>query len=88
VNGEAEHVDFIDSSVAEEEEEIRIDPPTPTLTAPPLVQSSAPSSAYLLLLHILFVNMFEQRRSDCVSDFQEQMQTSSSSQTQDSTTCR
>ncbi|XP_072231934.1 leucine-rich repeat and calponin homology domain-containing protein 4 isoform X2 [Leuresthes tenuis] len=49
VNGEAEHVDFIDSSVAEEEEEIRIDPPTPPL---------------------------------------EQMQTSSSSQTQDSATCR
>lgn len=38
VNGEAEHVDFIDSSVTEEEEEeIRIDPPTPPLTAPPLV---------------------------------------------------
>uniref|UniRef100_A0A8C4HR61 Disease resistance R13L4/SHOC-2-like LRR domain-containing protein n=1 Tax=Dicentrarchus labrax TaxID=13489 RepID=A0A8C4HR61_DICLA len=39
VNGEAEHVDFIDSIVTEEEEEeIRIDPPTPTLTAPPLEQ--------------------------------------------------
>ncbi|XP_038586787.1 leucine-rich repeat and calponin homology domain-containing protein 4 isoform X2 [Micropterus salmoides] len=35
VNGEAEHVDFIDSSVTEEEE-IRIDPPTPPLTAPSL----------------------------------------------------
>lgn len=34
VNGEAEHVDFIDSSVTEEEEEeIRTDPPTPPLTA-------------------------------------------------------
>ncbi|KAM7365966.1 hypothetical protein PAMP_015441 [Pampus punctatissimus] len=32
VNGEAEQVDFIDSSVIEEEE----DPPTPPLTAPPL----------------------------------------------------
>lgn len=32
VNGEAEHVDFIDSSVTEEE-----DPSTPPLTAPPLV---------------------------------------------------
>lgn len=41
VNGEAEHVDFIDSSVAEEEEEeIRMDPPTPPLTAPPLVPVS------------------------------------------------
>ncbi|XP_073330863.1 leucine-rich repeat and calponin homology domain-containing protein 4 isoform X1 [Pagrus major] len=38
VNGEAEHVDFIDSSVTEEEEEIRMDPPTPPLTAPPLEQ--------------------------------------------------
>ncbi|KAG8006330.1 Leucine-rich repeat and calponin-like proteiny domain-containing protein 1 [Nibea albiflora] len=39
VNGEAEHVDFIDSSVTEEEEEeIRMDPPTPPFTAPPLVQ--------------------------------------------------
>lgn len=38
VNGEAEHADFIDSSVTEEEEEeIRMDPPTPPLTAPPLV---------------------------------------------------
>lgn len=36
MNGE--HVDFIDSSVTEEdEEEIRMDPPTPPLTAPPLV---------------------------------------------------
>ncbi|XP_041820454.1 leucine-rich repeat and calponin homology domain-containing protein 4 isoform X1 [Chelmon rostratus] len=39
VNGEAEHVDFIDSSVTEEEEgEIRMDPPTPPLTAAPLEQ--------------------------------------------------
>ncbi|KAM8748216.1 leucine-rich repeat and calponin homology domain-containing protein 4 isoform 2-T2 [Acanthopagrus schlegelii] len=39
VNGEAEHMDFIDSSVTEEEEEeIRMDPPTPPLTAPPLDQ--------------------------------------------------
>ncbi|KAM3857745.1 leucine-rich repeat and calponin homology domain-containing protein 4 [Diretmus argenteus] len=42
VNGEAEQVDFIDSSVTEEEEveEIRTDPPTPTppLTAPPVEQ--------------------------------------------------
>ncbi|XP_036968148.1 leucine-rich repeat and calponin homology domain-containing protein 4 isoform X1 [Acanthopagrus latus] len=39
VNGEAEHMDFIDSSVTEEEEEeIRMDPPTPSLTAPPLDQ--------------------------------------------------
>lgn len=38
VNGEAEQVDFIDSSVTEEEEEeIRVDPPTPPLTALPLV---------------------------------------------------
>ncbi|XP_067436967.1 leucine-rich repeat and calponin homology domain-containing protein 4 isoform X1 [Thunnus thynnus] len=42
VNGEAEQVDFIDSSVTEEEEE---DPHTPTLTAPPLEQKerSSPS---------------------------------------------
>ncbi|XP_070785717.1 leucine-rich repeat and calponin homology domain-containing protein 4 [Enoplosus armatus] len=39
VNGEAEHVDFIDSSVTEEEEEgLRTDPPTPPLAAPPLEQ--------------------------------------------------
>ncbi|KAM9335469.1 leucine-rich repeat and calponin homology domain-containing protein 4 isoform 2-T2 [Symphorus nematophorus] len=48
VNGEAEHVDFIDSSVTEEEEEeIRTNPPTPPLTAPPLEQkdnSSPPQS--------------------------------------------
>lgn len=38
VNGEAEHVDFIDSSVtAEEEEESKMDPSTLPLTAPPLV---------------------------------------------------
>lgn len=37
VNGEAEQVDFIDSSVTEEEEEIRMDPPTPPVTAPSLV---------------------------------------------------
>ncbi|XP_044040698.1 leucine-rich repeat and calponin homology domain-containing protein 4 isoform X2 [Siniperca chuatsi] len=44
VNGAAEHVDFIDSSVTEEEE-TRMDPPTPPLTAPPLEQkeSSLPS---------------------------------------------
>ncbi|XP_026208313.1 leucine-rich repeat and calponin homology domain-containing protein 4 isoform X2 [Anabas testudineus] len=37
MNGEAEQVDFIDSSVTEEEEEeIRVDPPTPPLTALPL----------------------------------------------------
>ncbi|KAM7377668.1 hypothetical protein PAMA_014124 [Pampus argenteus] len=41
VNGEAEQVDFIDSSVIEEEE----DPPTPPLTAPPPEQKerSSPS---------------------------------------------
>ncbi|TKS92567.1 Leucine-rich repeat and calponin -like proteiny domain-containing protein 3 [Collichthys lucidus] len=48
VNGEAEHVDFIDSSVTEEEEEeIKTDPPTPPFTAPPLEQkenSSPPQS--------------------------------------------
>ncbi|KAL7375923.1 hypothetical protein ABVT39_026694 [Epinephelus coioides] len=46
VNGEAEHVDFIDSSVTEEEEEeIRTDPPTPLLTATLLEQkeNSSPS---------------------------------------------
>ncbi|XP_028284835.1 leucine-rich repeat and calponin homology domain-containing protein 4 isoform X2 [Parambassis ranga] len=44
VNGEAERVDFIDSSVTEEEEEeIRIDLPTPPLTAPPLEQKEASS---------------------------------------------
>ncbi|KAF3836779.1 hypothetical protein F7725_004243 [Dissostichus mawsoni] len=37
VNGDAGHVDFIDSSVTEEEE-MRMHPPTPPLTAPPLVQ--------------------------------------------------
>ncbi|KAM8881273.1 leucine-rich repeat and calponin homology domain-containing protein 4 isoform 1-T1 [Synchiropus picturatus] len=37
VNGEAEQVDFIDSSVTEEEEdEIRVEAPTPPLTGPPL----------------------------------------------------
>lgn len=36
VNGVAEQVDFIDSSVTEEEEEMRIDVPTPSLTTPPL----------------------------------------------------
>ncbi|KAL0970484.1 hypothetical protein UPYG_G00242680 [Umbra pygmaea] len=43
VNGEAEQVDFIDSSVAEEEEECRTNPPTPALTAPPQkVEKSSP----------------------------------------------
>ncbi|KAG7235460.1 hypothetical protein INR49_002691 [Caranx melampygus] len=38
VNGEAEQHDFIDSIATEEEEEgIRTDPPTPPLSAPPLV---------------------------------------------------
>lgn len=36
VNGEAEHLDFIDSSLTEEEE-IRMDPPSPSLNAPYLV---------------------------------------------------
>lgn len=37
VNGDVEQVDFIDSSVTEEEEEeMRMDAPTPPLTAPPL----------------------------------------------------
>lgn len=44
VNGEAEQVDFIDSSVTEEEEE---DPSTTPLTATPLVP------VILLLLNIL-----------------------------------
>ncbi|GAA6230676.1 leucine-rich repeat and calponin homology domain-containing protein 4-like [Lates japonicus] len=44
VNGVAEQVDFIDSSVTEEEEEeIRMDPPTPPLTAPPLDQKERAS---------------------------------------------
>ncbi|XP_069033958.1 leucine-rich repeat and calponin homology domain-containing protein 4 isoform X1 [Embiotoca jacksoni] len=45
VNGEAEQVDFIDSSVTEEEEEMRMDPPTPPLTALPPEQKdrSSPS---------------------------------------------
>ncbi|XP_040886747.1 leucine-rich repeat and calponin homology domain-containing protein 4 [Toxotes jaculatrix] len=49
VNGEAEQVDFIDSSVTEEEEEeIRTYPPTPPLTAPPLEQKerSSPSQSH------------------------------------------
>uniref|UniRef100_UPI0037E981C5 leucine-rich repeat and calponin homology domain-containing protein 4 isoform X2 n=1 Tax=Semicossyphus pulcher TaxID=241346 RepID=UPI0037E981C5 len=45
VNGEAEHVDFIDSSVTEEEEEMRMDAPTPPLTAPPLEQKESSLSA-------------------------------------------
>ncbi|CAJ1086524.1 leucine-rich repeat and calponin homology domain-containing protein 4 isoform X2 [Xyrichtys novacula] len=46
VNGDAEHVDFIDSSVTEEEEEeMRMDPPTPPLTGPPLEQKESSSSA-------------------------------------------
>ncbi|KAM3590638.1 uncharacterized protein V6R79_013440 [Siganus canaliculatus] len=45
VNGEAEHMDFIDSSVTEEEEEeIRTDPPTPPLSAPSLKQTDDSSS--------------------------------------------
>ncbi|KAM9717483.1 uncharacterized protein ACNS7B_021133 [Menidia menidia] len=44
VNGEAEQVDFIDSSVTEEEE-MRTDPPTPTVTAPPLEHGEASSSS-------------------------------------------
>ncbi|XP_062300337.1 leucine-rich repeat and calponin homology domain-containing protein 4 isoform X1 [Scomber scombrus] len=49
VNGEAEQVDFIDSSVTEEEE----DPPTPPLTAPPLEQkeSSPPSQSQDSTIH-------------------------------------
>ncbi|KAM4612268.1 leucine-rich repeat and calponin homology domain-containing protein 4 isoform 2-T2 [Polymixia lowei] len=45
VNGEAEQVDFIDSSVTEEEEEeSRTDPPTPPHAAPPpQKESSSPS---------------------------------------------
>ncbi|XP_028984670.1 leucine-rich repeat and calponin homology domain-containing protein 4 isoform X2 [Betta splendens] len=44
VNGEAEQVDFIDSSVMEEEEEeMRMDLPTPPLTAPSLEQKEKPS---------------------------------------------
>lgn len=39
VNGEAEHLDFIDSSLTEEEE-IRMDPPSPSLNAPYLVEIS------------------------------------------------
>ncbi len=43
MNGDAEHVDFIDSSVTEEEDEdIRTDPPTPPLTAPPLARPLRP----------------------------------------------
>ncbi|XP_042367739.1 leucine-rich repeat and calponin homology domain-containing protein 4 isoform X2 [Plectropomus leopardus] len=48
VNGEAEHVDFIDNIVTEEEEEkMKTDPPTHPLTEPPLEQkeSSAPSQS-------------------------------------------
>ncbi|KAK1889890.1 Leucine-rich repeat and calponin like domain containing protein 4 [Dissostichus eleginoides] len=47
VNGDAGHVDFIDSSVTEEEE-MRMHPPTPPLTAPPLEQSesSSPSQSH------------------------------------------
>ncbi|XP_059210547.1 leucine-rich repeat and calponin homology domain-containing protein 4 isoform X2 [Centropristis striata] len=45
VNGEAEHVDFMDSSVTEEEEdEIRMDPPTPPLTAPTEEKEGSSSS--------------------------------------------
>ncbi|XP_026173768.1 leucine-rich repeat and calponin homology domain-containing protein 4 isoform X2 [Mastacembelus armatus] len=43
VNGETEQVDFIDSSVTEEEEEIRTDPSTPRHTAPPVDQKDRSS---------------------------------------------
>ncbi|XP_008297868.1 leucine-rich repeat and calponin homology domain-containing protein 4 isoform X2 [Stegastes partitus] len=44
VNGEAEQVDFIDSSVTEEEEDgLRMDAPTPPLTAPSLEQKEGSS---------------------------------------------
>ncbi|KAK2852050.1 hypothetical protein Q5P01_008326 [Channa striata] len=46
VNGEAEQVDFIDSSVTEEEEEdIRTDPPTPSFIAPTLEQKEKLTSS-------------------------------------------
>uniref|UniRef100_A0A3P8SQQ5 Leucine-rich repeats and calponin homology (CH) domain containing 4 n=1 Tax=Amphiprion percula TaxID=161767 RepID=A0A3P8SQQ5_AMPPE len=46
VNGEAEQVDFIDSSVTEEEEEeIRMDPSTPALTAPSLEHKEGSSQS-------------------------------------------
>lgn len=92
VNGEAEHVDFIESSVTEEEEEeIRMDPPTPPLTAPPLVP----------VIHCLISNIVRscccsktyvvcntKQVIDCVIDFQDQQENSSLPQTQDSTVCR
>ncbi|XP_041635536.1 leucine-rich repeat and calponin homology domain-containing protein 4 isoform X2 [Cheilinus undulatus] len=46
VNGEAEHVDFIDSSVTEEEEEETPTPPA-SLSAPPLEQKESSSSAQM-----------------------------------------
>ncbi|XP_061565675.1 leucine-rich repeat and calponin homology domain-containing protein 4 isoform X2 [Cololabis saira] len=45
VNGDAEQVDFIDSSVAEGEEEIRIDFPAPSIVAPAPEQKETSSSS-------------------------------------------
>ncbi|XP_071334345.1 leucine-rich repeat and calponin homology domain-containing protein 4 isoform X2 [Trachinotus anak] len=53
VNGEAERSDFIDSIVTEGEEDIRMDAPTPPLTAPPLDQKgrSSPSQTQDSTMH-------------------------------------
>lgn len=90
VNGEAEQVDFIDSSVTEEEEEeIRIDPTTQSLVASLPVQSPPPLSLHVLLPDILSVDMLRYSRVyDGVFCFQEQKETTSSSQTQGSPTFR
>ncbi|KAM6894869.1 leucine-rich repeat and calponin homology domain-containing protein 4 isoform 2-T2 [Lycodopsis pacificus] len=77
VNGDAGHVDFIDSSVTEEEE-IRRNP------APPLV----PLILTDVLLHILPCVFSQNKVTDCVIDFQEQRESSSSSHSQDTTCTR
>lgn len=87
VNGEAEHLDFIDSSMTEEEEEeIRMDPPTPPVTAAPLVTAihRVIVSDPLVTQRLAWFVTKNREVIDCVIDFQEQKESSSPPQTQDS----
>lgn len=91
VNGEAEHLDFIDSSMTEEEEEeIRMDPPTPPVTAPPLVIAihGVIVSDPLVTQRLAWFVTKNREVIDCVIDFQEQKESSSPPQTQDSVVFR
>lgn len=70
VNGEAEQVDFIDSSVTEEEEEeIRIDLPMPPLTAPPLVSVIYTLIGSNIAQHFVLDIILGQGVIECVNDF-------------------